>query len=178
MSERFDSKLADVESPLVRQLGRYLRWSNVDTGLLKRPKGDWDRQTCGCLPKGVISGTAVLFPRKFDNVESVHSCLGWNRTEVVDFLWLVHFFRWSLGKMARIRAVWPRDCVLIPVRVSWYFFSPERPDRLLGQIIPLFVVWWRLFPGRLKGLGVKLTNYVHFMPRLRTRGAINLPHTP
>ena len=92
MSERFDSKLADVESPLVRQLGRYLRWSNVDTGLLKRPKGDWDRRTCGYLPKGVISCTAVLIPRQSDNVESVHSCLGWNRTEVVDFLWLVHFF--------------------------------------------------------------------------------------
>ena len=30
LTASFDSKLADVENPLVRQLGRYLRWPRVD----------------------------------------------------------------------------------------------------------------------------------------------------
>ena len=30
LTESFDSKLADVGNPLVRQLGRYLRWPRVD----------------------------------------------------------------------------------------------------------------------------------------------------
>ena len=50
---RFHSKLADVGSPLVRQLGWYLRWPSVEPGLLKRPTGDRDLQTCrGYLSKG------------------------------------------------------------------------------------------------------------------------------
>jgi hypothetical protein len=50
--ERFDSKLADVGNPLVRQLGRYLRWPSVDPGLLRCTKEDQDRQTGrGYLPK-------------------------------------------------------------------------------------------------------------------------------
>ena len=34
LTESFDSRLADVENPLVRQLGRYLRWPRV--GLVPR----------------------------------------------------------------------------------------------------------------------------------------------
>ena len=38
ITERFDWNSADVWHPLVRQLGRYLRWSCVKLRLLKRPK--------------------------------------------------------------------------------------------------------------------------------------------
>ena len=34
-SKRFDSKLAELGSPLVTQLGRYLRWPSVDPGPIK-----------------------------------------------------------------------------------------------------------------------------------------------
>jgi len=42
LTERFDSKLADVGNPLVEQLGRHLRWPSVDLRALIR--GTQDRQ--------------------------------------------------------------------------------------------------------------------------------------
>ena len=51
ISERFDSKLADVGNHLVTEFGRYLRWPSVDPSPLK--PGDRDRQLVG-LP--VICG--------------------------------------------------------------------------------------------------------------------------
>ena len=154
--QRFDSKLAGVGNPLVRHLSRYLPWPIVDMGLVERPKGDWGWQTCGYLAKGVISRTAELIARKSDTDEwGVRTFITWlkpDRNNGLHSLWLVHFFRWSLryivSKMSSLRAVRPRGCSLIPVRVSWCIGSPERPDRLLEPINPLFIVWWRLFSGR------------------------------
>ena len=40
LTERFDSKLADVGNPLVEQLGRHLRWPSVDLRPLTRGKQD------------------------------------------------------------------------------------------------------------------------------------------
>jgi hypothetical protein len=52
LTERFDSKLVDVENPALVQLGKYLRWPSVDPGLLKRPKGDRKQHFCrGYLTK-------------------------------------------------------------------------------------------------------------------------------
>ena len=39
INERFNSKLADVGKPLVRQLSIYLCWRSVDPGLVKLPRG-------------------------------------------------------------------------------------------------------------------------------------------
>jgi len=39
LTQRFDSNLVDVENPLVKQLGRYLRWSSVHPDLLSRETG-------------------------------------------------------------------------------------------------------------------------------------------
>jgi hypothetical protein len=51
LTERFNSKLADMGNRLVRHFGRYLRWLSVDPGLLK--EGDRCRQAwIGYLPKG------------------------------------------------------------------------------------------------------------------------------
>ena len=40
LTDRFDSKLADVGSPLVEQLGRHLRWPSIDLRPLTRGKQD------------------------------------------------------------------------------------------------------------------------------------------
>ena len=38
---------------LIMQLSRYLRWRGVEPGLVKRPTGERNRQSCrGYLPKG------------------------------------------------------------------------------------------------------------------------------
>ena len=53
LTERSDSKSVDVGNPLVMQLSWYLRWRNVDPGLVKRPTGDQNRQSFrDYLPKG------------------------------------------------------------------------------------------------------------------------------
>jgi len=39
LADSFDSKLADVGNPLVRQLGRYLRWTMVDPVAWRKSQG-------------------------------------------------------------------------------------------------------------------------------------------
>jgi hypothetical protein len=53
LTEKLDSKLADVGKPLVRQLSIYPCWRSVDPGFVKRTKGGRYRQSYrGYLPKG------------------------------------------------------------------------------------------------------------------------------
>jgi hypothetical protein len=49
MTERFDSKLAGVGNPLVRQLGKYLHRPRVEPGLLQRLKGDYGMKEAACV---------------------------------------------------------------------------------------------------------------------------------
>ena len=46
LTDSFDSKLADAGNPVVRQLGRYLRWMGTDPSCMKhtQAKGDWSQQ--------------------------------------------------------------------------------------------------------------------------------------